>query len=597
MGTDLKSHIKLGTTKFQGQYLVKAYLFDFSQGAVYKGEDSEDEAECYLKVYYDFELKDAGTFTTLEEEIEAFDELGLEYMQGGLEVIRADCPGINYIFPVVVMEVPDGKPCRTVMKADVDGCLVQKHALEVVTSLASDFEKMVEAELSIEDFSPDRIFLSDVKGEDKVTYLAPPYFPSVEVCEFESKSQQKFYAAPELFDDEEAFSSSQVVYGLACLLHELLEGTPPYLDEDQEKGHKEGVHYGLKGISKGTEKLLLQCLAKSPEERPELGGFSKKLKKSSSGGPLIPVLLILLLLGGGVFYGMSMMGSSKKKKPRKVVTKQKEGPKIRKVKKEVYPEDIEGMIYIQESFFTMGAADCNQDCSTEHEVTLSPFYMDITEVTNEEFEEFVNTTEESPPNNTRPQYNLWKDGAVPEEIRRQPVINVSYFQAESYCMSVGKRLPTEAEWEFAARGSDGRLYPWGDMRPSPKIAQFDGEWRDEKTLYEVNFFDDGRTPEGIYNMFGGVKEWVSDWYDPEYYTSSPDTDPQGPDEGEKRVVRGTSWEGLDEPLTTRDALAPNAQLETVGFRCAKTWEEPEAEYMWVDEKGNEVDPPEDAQGE
>ena len=234
------------------------------------------------------------------------------------------------------------------------------------------------------------------------------------------------------------------------------------------------------------------------------------------------------------------------------------------------PPDLPGMVYFPKVTFNMGDIRCYPDCNTVHRITLAPFYLDMTEVTNEAFHKFVKEAGHAPPKNKRNKYNLWRGADIPDEIKRQPVINVNWKSASEYCLFVKKRLPTEAEWEYGARGIEARMYPWGEDDPTPVLAQFDGEWSGPETLYEVDFFEPGRTSDGLYNMLGGVKEWVQDWYSADYYQNPPPENPKGPEVGERRSVRGGSWEEVPEISAVRDSLDPKSQLEGLGFRCAKT---------------------------
>jgi len=204
----------------------------------------------------------------------------------------------------------------------------------------------------------------------------------------------------------------------------------------------------------------------------------------------------------------------------------------------------------------------------QRSVYLEAFAIDQIEVTNQRYMAFVTTTgHRNPPNPYGTGPLLSANG-----IEQFPVVQTTWYDAKAYCAWAKKRLPTEAEWEKAARGTDGRLFPWGNEPATSKRANFDREWEDERTLYPVGSLPDGDSPYGVKDMAGNAREWVSDWYDPDYYKHAPDENPLGPDKrGVVRSIRGGSWHSPMADITTSARGRGGFALQThgTGFRCAR----------------------------
>ena len=212
----------------------------------------------------------------------------------------------------------------------------------------------------------------------------------------------------------------------------------------------------------------------------------------------------------------------------------------------------EDMVLVPAGEFLMGSEAGDEDERPAHTVFLDAFWIDRYEVTNAAWNRYARVTEKMPK-------------SAPDGY---PVVRVNWFDAQDYCEWAGKRLPTEAEWEKAARGTDGRTYPWGEG-----IARNRANYQGGATRRQVvGTYPEGVSPFGLHDMAGNVREWVADWYGSGYYATSPERNPEGPVSGTRRILRGGAW--CEPPAglrsTDRFRFDPIYRNFCNGFRCAKS---------------------------
>lgn len=261
----------------------------------------------------------------------------------------------------------------------------------------------------------------------------------------------------------------------------------------------------------------------------------------------------------------------------------------------------ENMVCVPEGSFLMGESDPGAPHETLHEVYLSSFLIDVYEVTNREYLECMYEDACDPPNDTS---SYSRDAYLENpDYEDYPVIWVNWHNATQYCLWQGKRLPTEAEWEKAARGGceargdesvceeefDAPRFPWGDESAICETANAHIDCVGDTSA--VGTYPLGETPYGVLDMIGNTQEWVSDWYNTTYFLSSPYMDPQGPNEEEAigecdesltlacRTLKGSYYgrpqggsQPNEMPLSVRAAHLPVYSERYVSFRCARDLE-------------------------
>jgi len=240
------------------------------------------------------------------------------------------------------------------------------------------------------------------------------------------------------------------------------------------------------------------------------------------------------------------------------------------------------MVLVPAGEFLMGSDTWSGSEKPAHTVYLDNYYIDQFEVSNTAFAKFLNEignqiegvagkahwVEESDPDLRIHRIDgIWQPD---EGWENHPMNEVTWFGARAFCEWREARLPSEAEWEKAARGTDGRTYPWGEETPTCEMANFAGCFY---ISVPVDSYPEWVSPYGAYNMAGNVHEWTNDWYGEDYYANTPSENPTGPESGDYKIFRGGSWfnGNFNTRTTYRYPKLPVLTYMANGFRCAKSY--------------------------
>lgn len=288
--------------------------------------------------------------------------------------------------------------------------------------------------------------------------------------------------------------------------------------------------------------------------------------------PYQPILVGFLLIGTLMEFFLSPIAGTAKEEPsyQRIASLAQSSP----------------MMTIPEGRFIMGTAKAGQDLFSldlpyddteqpQRQVWLDQFAIDRDEVTLGEFLRWLHQQHRPVSGELRKliDHMITVHTVPPDRLTRWPALYVTWDEASNFCRTYGKRLPSEAEWEKAARGDKGNLFPWGEQPPAPGLAMF-GQYHVHEIpiVTSVENGKKGQSPYGLYHMAGNAAEWVDDWFGIDYYATMPDRNPHGVKQGRYKVVRGGSWKSAPTLLrtATRSGASPEQRAATIGFRCAKS---------------------------
>ena len=377
------------------------------------------------------------------------------------------------------------------------------------------------------------------------------------------------YIAPEIWLAEE-ITPKVDVYSLACVMHEMVRGeslfngdsAPAVMTQHLIKGPQIPESYP-QGCPQGLGDLLKKALARKAEERLTLKEFIETLQKMG-----IPEEEKSTPIGT---VKEKEVNSKGKENELRTSSDRSSEPQAGQVRTIELGDGVQmEFVYVPAGEFWMGSDEsapyAGKDEKPKHKLYLDGYWIGKYPVTNQQYACFIEKTRHKAPEH-------WKKGQIPHKKEDHPVVFVSWQDAEaftkwlSYKRRITVKLPTEAQWEKAARGTDGRKYPWGNNLPNNTLLNFNMNIVSTTSIY---YYPSGMSSYGAMDMAGNVWEWARDWFDENYYSVSLGQNPTGPTSGKDRVLRGGSWRGNDKVVssTYRFRLPFDTTSNHVGFRCA-----------------------------
>jgi serine/threonine-protein kinase len=541
-----------------GKYVIREKLGREGKGVVFKVMDTLEESTKAIKMVPPSISDSPLAFKDLKQELKiaariihpnVVKVLGLEEYDG-------------HFF--IVMEYIEGKNLEQILAESKERKLKETEIIDIMGQMARGMLETHNSNVIHRDIKPANIMVTP-GGQVKILDFGISYQVTLSMTQLIGEHQWIGtwpYMAPEQLTTRYGRENNQVdIWGFGVTLYQLLSGELPFRDKDQIKDIDEKP-YELEGVSDQIRNIVMKCLEKDREKRwKDMEEVLEALKATAKGKQKT--------------VKKKRIEPVDNKPPPKPPTKKKKIPrdknedflqvqgakKVYKNKQGFMEADYgDGiiMVYIPPGEFKMGSNDYSNE-KPLHTVYLDGYWVGKYEVTVTQFKIFVNDTgyvteaESSGgafafTGSIRKQWRQkkginWKNPGFEQEDNH-PVVCVSWNDVNKYCKWLSRKkgltfkLPTEAQWEKAARGTDSREFPWGDQKPGGTLANFDEKVG--KTT-PVDSYHKGASPYGLLDMAGNVWEWCRDWYGKRYYKLSPGKNPTGPKSGSERVIRRGSW--------------------------------------------------------
>lgn len=543
------------------------------------------------------------------------------------------------------MEYIEGQSLEQILADSKEGKLEESQVIAIMKKMALGLLETHKKNVIHRDIKPANVMLTPDR-QVKILDFGISYRVTTAMTELVGEHHRTGtwpYMAPEQLSTRYGRENKQLdIWGFGVTMYQLLTGKFPFANKDQIKDRNEKP-YEMEGVSRKTRNLVMKCLEKDRRKRFQsmeqvlkalnsisMGKVKEKVKGKVKKAPRIKWMLmaaaviVLVVLSVFLLDKFTQKDKPPVKEPKivqKVVTADtmRENKKtiddsketsVEKIAKKVYQNEkgcLEAdlgdgiiMVYIPAGNFTMGSNDYDDE-KPPHEVFLDGYWLGKTEVTVKQFGLFVKDTGyKTEAEKSGGAYTWtgekweqkegidWKNPGFKQEDNH-PVVCVSWNDVMEYCKWLSAKsdlnfiLPTEAQWEKAARGTDQLKFPWGDHEP-----YYTGKWYANYSAHDswekrgkdgfeytspVGFYPQGASPYGLLDMAGNVWEWCSDYYDADYYKNknAPQKNPTGPERGTLRVLRGGSWSG--EAVLLRCAFRgsddPSFRNDVVGFRLCQ----------------------------
>ncbi|MEQ8188319.1 MAG: bifunctional serine/threonine-protein kinase/formylglycine-generating enzyme family protein [Candidatus Eremiobacterota bacterium] len=547
-------------TLTEGKILDKRYeilelIKTGGMGAVYKARDERLTQICAVKELLSSSIDD-GEYAVKRFHEEAKILASLRHSNLPRVIDHFTEHGKYYL----VMDFIDGQDLETILKSNKDGLNEDKvieytkQLLDVLIYLHSQNPPVV-----YRDLKPSNIMVQTSDG--RIILIDFGIARTVRPGSLTQKTGigTEGYIAPEQYTGKPEPASD--IYSLGATIHHLVTGQKPLIPFNFRP---------VKELKPGITEEFHNIIMKSLQMKPEARFTAQEMKKAIYELKKLPEI-----------YKQKKVSSEKTKTETCKgffsyfsLTKKVSSPSDEPDRIILHPADNSSMILIRKGYFFMGDNNSEANEYPEHKIFLDDYYIDKYPVTNIQYDTFIkNTSYES--------QGTWQK-YYSERTEHHPVTNISWQDAKSYADWAGKRLPTEAEWEKAARGTDRRKYPWGNKWDKNLCNNRDLDIRElidnmsdivnGRGTLRAGSFPGGASPYGVMDMAGQVIEWCSDWYDPHYYQYNIKENPAGPKSGREKVMRGGCWYSSNSMFcncTHRDFFPPYDAHWFYGFRCAK----------------------------